>query len=76
MSNCPYALTHEVENMTHVAKGPYHGPAPIPEEGKWVQAKQITDISAYTPLGALLGCCRCSAVPCRCGHGRGARYVC
>ena len=29
MSNCPYAVTHEVENMTHVAKGPYHGPAPI-----------------------------------------------
>ena len=38
----------EVENMCCVAKGPNHGPAPIPEEGKWVQAKQITDISAYT----------------------------
>ena len=38
----------EVENMCVVAKGPHHGPAPIPEEGKWVQAKQITDISAYT----------------------------
>ena len=29
MSNCPYAVTHEVENMIHVAKGPYHCPAPI-----------------------------------------------
>ena len=34
--------------MCSVAKGPNHGPAPIPEEGKWVQAKQITDISGYT----------------------------
>ena len=25
-----------------------HGPAPIPEEGKWVQAKEITDISGLT----------------------------
>ena len=28
----------EVQNMCSVAKGAYHGPAPIPEEGKWVQA--------------------------------------
>ena len=38
----------EVEDMICVAKGPNHGPAPIPEEGKWIQAKQITDISGYT----------------------------
>ena len=38
----------EVQNMCCVAKGPHHGPAPIPEEGRWVQAKEITDISAYT----------------------------
>ncbi|MBQ2718049.1 MAG: hypothetical protein IJF75_05580 [Clostridia bacterium] len=38
----------EVEEMVCVAKGPKHGPAPIPEEGKWVQAKEITDISAFT----------------------------
>jgi NifU-like protein involved in Fe-S cluster formation len=25
-----------------------HGPAPIPEEGKWVKAKDIKDISGYT----------------------------
>jgi NifU-like protein involved in Fe-S cluster formation len=40
--------THEVENMICVAKGPNHGPAPIPEEGKWVQAKEIKDISGLT----------------------------
>ena len=38
----------EVERMCPLAKGPKHGPAPIPEEGKWVQAKEIKDISAYT----------------------------
>ena len=38
----------EVQNMCTVAKGAYHGPAPIPEEGKWVQAKQIADISGFT----------------------------
>ena len=40
--------SHEVEMMCKVAKGPHHGPAPIPEEGLWVQAKEIKDISAYT----------------------------
>ena len=38
----------EVEEMVCVAKGPHHGPAPIPEEGKWVQAKEIKDISGLT----------------------------
>ena len=41
-------ISHEVEKMCTVAKGPDHGPAPIPEEGKWVQSKQITDISGFT----------------------------
>ena len=41
-------FTKEVEDMICVAKGPNHGPAPIPEEGKWVQAKEIKDISGYT----------------------------
>ena len=40
--------TKEVEDMVCVAKGPNHGPAPIPEEGKWIQAKEIKDISGYT----------------------------
>ncbi len=40
--------SHEVENMCVVKKGPNHGPAPIPEEGKWVKAKEIKDISGLT----------------------------
>jgi len=40
--------SREVEEMVCVAKGPNHGPAPIPEEGKWVQAKEIKDISGLT----------------------------
>ena len=35
----------EVENMCSVCKGAYHGPAPIPEEGKWVAVKEIKEIS-------------------------------
>ena len=38
----------EVEMMCPVAKGAKHDPAPIPEEGKWVKAKQIGDISGFT----------------------------
>ena len=38
----------DVERMCPVTKGAYHGPAPIPEEGQWVQAKQLEDISGYT----------------------------
>ena len=34
--------------MCKVAKGVDHGPAPIPEEGQWVQAKEIKDISGLT----------------------------
>ena len=64
----------EVENMCPVAKGAYHGPAPIPEEGKWVQAKEISDISGLThgvgwpgcfptcPLAAMrIACAWCNA---------------
>jgi NifU-like protein involved in Fe-S cluster formation len=40
--------SHEVEKMCVVAQGVNHGAAPIPEEAKWVQAKQITDISGLT----------------------------
>ena len=38
----------EVEHMCCVAKGPNHGPAPIPQEGRWVQAKEVKDISGLT----------------------------
>ncbi len=40
--------SHEVEQMCIVKKGPHHGPAPIPEEGKWVKATQIADISGFS----------------------------
>ena len=38
----------EVEEMCNVRKGVDHGPAPIPEEGKWVKSKEIKDISGLT----------------------------
>ena len=38
----------EVQHMCVVAKGPDHGLAPIPEEGRWVKAKEIKDISGMT----------------------------
>ncbi len=40
--------THAVQHMCVVKKGPNHGPAPIPEEGKWVRSKEIKDISGLT----------------------------
>ena len=40
--------SHEVEKMCCVAKGPHHGPAPIPEEGKWVKAYEIKDVSGFS----------------------------
>ena len=38
----------EVEEMCPVAQGVHHGCAPIPEEAKWVQAKEVKDISGFT----------------------------
>lgn len=40
--------SHEVEQMCPLAKGANHGPAPIPQEGRWVQSKEVTDISGLT----------------------------
>ena len=40
--------SREVEEMVCVLKGPKHGPSPIPVEGRWVQSKQVTDISGLT----------------------------
>ena len=48
VSECPYAMSAEVAAQCKVTKGCDHGPAPIPEEGKWIQAKEVSDISAYT----------------------------
>ncbi|MGL5381575.1 iron-sulfur cluster assembly scaffold protein [Clostridium sp.] len=40
--------SREVEEMCVVAKGPNHGSAPIPVEGRWVQAREVKDISGLT----------------------------
>ncbi len=40
--------SRDVEEMVCVRKGAQHDPAPIPEEGKWIKAKQIGDISGFT----------------------------
>lgn len=41
-------FSKEVEEMVCVKKGPKHGPAPIPEEGRWIKSRQIADISGLT----------------------------
>ena len=60
MSNIAYS--HEVENMCTVAKGPKHGPAPIPEEGRWVKAYEVKDISGLSHgigwCAPQQGCCK------------------
>ena len=52
----------EVQHMCSVSKGAYHGPAPIPEEGKWVQVKEIKDVSGFTHgigwCAPQQGCCK------------------
>ncbi len=57
-----YALSHEVESMCTVAKGPHHGPAPIPEEGRWVKSYEIKDISGLSHgigwCAPQQGCCK------------------
>ena len=40
--------SHEVNSMWCVASNANHGCAPIPEEGRWVQAKEVKDISGLT----------------------------
>ena len=40
--------SNEGMNMCTVTKGPKHGPAPIPEEGKWVKSYEIKDISGFS----------------------------
>jgi len=50
MTRFPYFKEHpmeysaEVAEMMCVAQGPNNGPAPIPQEGKWTQAREVTDI--------------------------------
>ena len=56
--------SQEVENMCPVAQGVHHGAAPIPEEAKWVQAKEVKDISGFTHgigwCAPQQGCCKLS----------------
>ena len=40
--------SHEVEQMCTLRQGCNHGAAPIPEEGRWVQAKEVSDISGLS----------------------------
>lgn len=52
----------DVQKMCTVAKGPKHGPAPIPEEGRWVKAYEIKDISGLSHgvgwCAPQQGCCK------------------
>ncbi len=41
-------VSHEVAQMLCLRSGPNNGPAPIPEEGRWVQAREVKDISGLT----------------------------
>ncbi len=40
--------SHEVESMCTIKKGPHNGPSPIPEEGQWIKAYEIKDISGLS----------------------------
>lgn len=40
--------SHEIKRMCTVGNNANHGSAPIPEEGKWVKSKEVTDISGLT----------------------------
>ena len=54
--------TCELEKMCCVKKGCDHGPAPIPEEGKWVKVKEIKDVSGLSHgvgwCAPQQGCCK------------------
>ena len=54
--------TEEVKNMCHVNCGAQNGSSPIPEEGKWVHAKEIKDVSGLTHgigwCAPQQGCCK------------------
>jgi len=41
-------ISKEVQEMCKVTQGVHHGAAPIPEEAKWVKAREVKDISGYT----------------------------
>lgn len=41
-------FSNELAKLCCVTKGPNHGASPIPEEGQWIQVKEIKDISGFT----------------------------
>ena len=41
-------MIEEIENMCVVRNDAKSGPSPIPEDGRWIQAKEINDISGLT----------------------------
>lgn len=54
--------SHEVKQMCCVKRGPDHGAAPIPQEGKWTQVKEVKDIAGLTHgvgwCAPQQGCCK------------------
>ena len=40
--------SNEIENMCFIKNNASHGPSPIPEEAKWIQSKEIKDISGLS----------------------------
>ena len=65
--------SHEVETMCPIAQGVAHGAAPIPEEAKWVKAKEIKDISGnYRLLRYDTLCCYGIRDPSRQNSSRGS----
>ena len=40
--------SHEVQQMCKLTKGAYHGPAPIPQEGKWTQLRETNEVNGFT----------------------------
>jgi NifU-like protein involved in Fe-S cluster formation len=55
-------ITEEVERMEYVACPKGHGPAEVPEEGKWVAVREIKDISGLSHgigwCAPQQGCCK------------------
>ena len=54
--------SHEVQQMCCVKKGANHASAPIPQEGKWTVAKEVSDINGFTHgigwCAPQQGCCK------------------
>lgn len=42
------SCSEEINNMCKTGFCPYHGPSPIPEEGKWIKSLEIKDVSGLS----------------------------